>query len=215
MLKFLSITSLALITLGCSSNPWKANFQPNPMLDERFAAAPGVEIRQVEFERLQRYENAERNQRIESATNPADYTPEQQIAAKNRLLEALQIKERGDQIQILGWSRFADSTPFPQLRSDLEKFARTTGADVVVASSSYAGQTTRVVDYPLTSYSNYYTSVAGGARTGGRSRLYSTGGYSTTWVPTTVTENQYYHQAVFLRRTPTAPAPIPASEPSR
>jgi hypothetical protein len=82
-----------------------------------------------------------------------------------------------------------------------------------VVTSSYAGQTSRVVDYPLTSYSNYYTSVAG-SRAGTRSRLYSTGGYSTTWVPTTVTENQYYHQAVFLRRTPGAPPPIPSTQPT-
>jgi ferritin len=74
VLKILALASAVLLTLGCSSNPWKTNFQPNPILGERFSPAPDLELRQVEYERLQRYENAERAMRIESTTSPADYT---------------------------------------------------------------------------------------------------------------------------------------------
>ena len=189
---------LVILTLltGCAS-PWEKNFQPNPTLEQpgKYPPAQQVDVRVVEFERLTNYENKEREQRVQSATSPADYTPEQRAAAKNRLLEALQLKERGDEIQILGWSRFVETQPRDPRDSDLQEFARKIGADVVVTSIGYTGQVNRIVDYPLTSYSNFYTTGRG--RRGG---LYSGSSYSTVWVPTNITENQYYHQAVFLRR---------------
>jgi hypothetical protein len=147
----------------------------------------------VEFERLTNYENQERQERVQSATSPSDYSPEQRLAAKNRLLEALQLRERGDEIQILGWSRFMETQPLNLRDRQLREFAKKIGADVVVTSVSYTGQINRIVDYPLTSYSNFY----GRGRRGGS---YSESSSSTVWVPTAVTENQYYHQAVFLRR---------------
>ena len=190
---------LLLITVGCAS-PWEKNFQANPMLDHKPPPTQDVQLRTVEVERLRNYEDAERKERIESTTSPADFTPEQRLAAKNRLLEALQLRERGDDIQIVGWSRFIDSEPRDPNDPELREFARTIGADVVVTSIGYVGQVSRIVDYPLTSYSNYYTSVHGARR--GRGTLYSGSAYSTVWVPTPVTENQYYHQAVFLHRIP-------------
>jgi len=193
-----SIIMLTLLATGCAS-PWEKNFQPNPMLQHKFPPTQQVEVRVVEFERLEKYEQAEHKQRIESTTSPADYTPDQRLAAKNRLLEALQLRERDDEIEILGWSRFVDTQPRDPHDPKLLEFAQKIGADVVVASIAYTGQINRIVEYPLNSYSNYYTTVVGPR--GGRSSLYSGSSYSTVWVPTAVTENQYYHQAVFLRRT--------------
>jgi len=181
---------------GCA-NPWQKSFVPNPDQERKFPPAQQVEVRVVEFARLQNYENAERRERIQSSTSPADFTAEQRRAAKNRLLEALQLKERGDAIEILGWSRFVDSEAHDPRDPALLKLAAEKGADVVVASVGYVGQTSRMVDYPLTSYSNYYTTGVGRGR---RSALWSTGGYETTWVPATVVEKQYVHEAVFLRR---------------
>ncbi|HEY7089777.1 MAG TPA: hypothetical protein VH518_16895 [Tepidisphaeraceae bacterium] len=188
--------SLVLLLLtGCAS-PWEQNFQANPELgDTRFPPTQQVEMRVVEFDRLQRYEEAERKIRKESTTAPEDYTPEQRTAAKNRLLEALQLRERGDEIEILGWSRFAETQHLDLRGRDLSDFAKKIGADVVVASSAFAGPINRIVDVPLTTYSNFTTFA------GPRGRRVITGtGHTTTWVPTPVTEDQFYYEAVFLRR---------------
>src|ERR1051326_4460137 len=196
-LALLLIGSLSL--LGCAS-PWEKNYQRNPLLDRTFPPTQRVEIRVVPFERLANYENAEHKRRVDSATAPEDLTPQQRLEAKNRLLEALQLKERGDEIEILGWSRFADANP-PDLRGkELHEFARKIGADVVVASSGYAGQVTRMTEYPLSSYNDYYTTAIGPR--GRRGTAFTGTSYSTVWVPAMVTENQYYCQAIFLRRTP-------------
>ncbi len=192
---FTLIASTFLI--GCA-NPWEKGFDPNPELRGRsFPAAQQVDLRTVEFERLQNYEKAERKLRVESKVNPADFTTTQRTEAKNRLLEALQLQERGDDVQILGWSRFLDIDQHDLRGKSLLKFAEKIGADTVVATSAYAGQINRVVDYPLSSYSNYQTTVIGPRSR--RASVYSSSGYSTVWVPTNVTENQYFHEAVFLR----------------
>jgi hypothetical protein len=200
MLQSISAAILApalLLLVGCASS-WEKSFERNPMISEKAPPVQEVELRTVEFERLQTYEQAEKQLRVNSSTAPADYTPEQRLEAKNRLLEALQLKDRGDAVDILGWSRFADNEQIDLRDKKLLAFAQKIGADVVVASSAFAGQVNRTRDYPLTSYSNYYTTVTGPR--GRRGTFYSGSGYSTVWVPTTVTENQYIYQAVFLRR---------------
>src|SRR6266542_3599839 len=69
---FTLIASTFLI--GCA-NPWEKGFDPNPELRGRsFPAAQQVDLRTVEFERLQNYEKAERKLRVESKVNPADFT---------------------------------------------------------------------------------------------------------------------------------------------
>src|SRR5215217_5286413 len=106
----ITLIVLAVLITGCAS-PWEKNFQRNPTLESPAELPPThqVEVRVVEFERLTNYENKERAERVQSATSPSDYTPEQRIAAKNRLLETLQIKERSDLLEILDASPFADA----------------------------------------------------------------------------------------------------------
>ncbi|HEX8521746.1 MAG TPA: hypothetical protein VF669_05775 [Tepidisphaeraceae bacterium] len=191
------LLAFQLLMVGCAS-PWQKNFTPNRSLAQKFPPTTSVQLRTVEFERLQNYERREKDMRVHSTTAPEDFTAAERLAAKNRLLEALQLKERGDEIQVIGWSAFADSEQRDLQGKDLEELAEKIGADVVVASSAYAGHVNRVVEYPLTSYSNYYSNDFGRGRRGGRS--YSGSESSTVWVPTTVSEPQYYYQAVFLRR---------------
>ncbi len=188
------LVPLALIVflVGCAS-PWERNYQANPLVERKFPPTSRVDRRVVEFERLENYEKAERQRRVESPVSPEDYTEAQRLAAKNRLLEALQLPDRGDSIMILGWSRFADTDQL-NLRGDkLADFARKIGANVVVSSAGFMGQVNRIVDYPLTSYTNYYTY-------GHRSRGFYSTESSTVWVPTSVVENEYFYEAVFLRR---------------
>ena len=48
----------SMLLAGCAS-PWEQNFQPNPMLDAKFPPTERVELREVEFARLENYEKAE------------------------------------------------------------------------------------------------------------------------------------------------------------
>jgi hypothetical protein len=203
MLRGLGIVALTCVTclnVGCAS-PWEGNFVSNPEVDPRsFSPVDSVEVRRVEFERLQRYAASEKQRRIDSTTAPADLPEEDRTAAKNRLLETLQLRERGDQIELLGWSEFTDVQRLEPEDPRLEKFAKKIGADVVVVASEYAGKVQRTVDRPMTTYSSGYTTVGPGRR-GRGPRVVSYSDTSTTWVPMNVIEDQYFYTAAFLRRT--------------
>jgi hypothetical protein len=181
---------------GCAS-PWERSFVPSPFLEGRkFPKVEHVQIRTVEFERLQRYAAAEKKLRVESATAPQDLSPDEQLQAKNRLLETLQLPDRGEEVEILGWSEFVDVERMDANDPRLEEFARKIGANVVVVAAEYAGRVQRTIDRPMTTFSHGYTTAAG--RRGGRSISYSD--TSTTWVPVNVIEDQYFYTAAFLRR---------------
>jgi hypothetical protein len=194
-----AIACIALLTVGCAT-PWEANFQPNPALaGQQFAPTESAQVRTVEFERLQRYAQAERRQRVASTTAPEDLPADQKLAAKNRLLETLQLQERGDEVEVLGWSEFTESEKLEPRDARLQKFAQKIGADYVVIASDYAGQVTRTVDRPMTTYSHSYATVAG-PRGSKRPRTVTVSDTYTTWVPMNVTEDQYFYTAAFLRK---------------
>jgi hypothetical protein len=186
-----------LAAVGCT-NPWKSNFEPNPEVETRqLSPTEAVQVRVVEFERLQRYSADERSRRIASTTAPQDLPPEEQLAAKNRLLEALQLRERGDEIVLLGWSEFTWPAKL-EFDSQLQGFATKIGADYVVVASEYGGMITRTIDRPITTYSHSYATVTGPR--GRRGRVITYSDTHTTWVPTDVTEPQYFYTAAFLRK---------------
>jgi len=196
--------SLALFTLtvsfavGCAS-PWEHNFDRNEDLARsKLPATTSVEIRTIPFERYQRYVETERNRRIESTTAPRDFSPQEKLAEKQRLLETLQIKDPPDQIDVLGWSEFTSDERLNPRDPSLEKFAKRIGADRVVVASTYAGQVTRIEDRPVTSYSQGFTTFTRGR--GGRGRTVNYSDQSTTWVPMQVTRDQFFYEAVFLRQ---------------
>jgi hypothetical protein len=184
---------------GCAS-PWASNYQRNPSLDGRtFAPTDSVQVRTVEYERFREYAQRERQRRIESPTAPQDLSPDEQLAARRRLLEALQISDPPDQALVLGWSEFATTEQLDPNDKRLAQIARKIGADYVVVAQQYQGPVTSVVREPVTTYSHGYTTIAPGRR-GGRFRSASYSDTSTTWVPVQVTEDSYYTQAFFIRR---------------
>ncbi len=193
----IGVTLLAMLSGGCAS-PWQRNFEPNPALAGRkFAPTDSVQVRTVESERLQEYAADEHKLRVQSTTAPEDLSPQEKQAAKDRLLETLQLKERGDQIEVLGWSEFAASEKLSPNDHRLQEFAGKIGADYVVVASDYAGKILRTVERPMTTYSHSYTTVTGRR---GRGRTYLQSDTSTTWVPTQELEDQYFYTAVFLRK---------------
>jgi hypothetical protein len=202
----LTVALLALLLTfasGCA-NPWKEAFEPNPALGSaRFPkSTSAVTVRDVEFERLRQFTEGERERRITSATAPADRTPEEKLAAKNRLLEALQLPARGDQVTVLGSSQFVSAEPLkPQSDKKLRTFAQQIGADTVVVSASYLGQAQRMDTVPVTTYTNDSYIRYSFDRNGRRiPRTESVNSSSTTWVPMQVTEDQYAYHAFFVRR---------------
>jgi hypothetical protein len=185
---------VAIFSCGCATNPWQKSFQPNPLLEgQKFPPAESVQVRNVEFERLQRYSAQEKKIRVESTTSPADYTPEERAAAKDRLLEALQMRERGDEIEVLGWSEFESTQQLDSRSSMLSDFAKGIGADYVVVSSEYLGRVMTTVDRPLTTYSHVYA-------WGRRGHAYPLSYSDTTWVPMNVMEDRFLYTAAYLRK---------------
>jgi hypothetical protein len=193
------LASIAWLSGGCAS-PWQSSFEPNPAIEgRRFGPTESVQIRTVEPQRLQHYAQAERQRRVASSTAPQDLPPEQRLAAKNRLLEALQLQERGDEVEILGWSEFKSFEKLSPRDPRLEKFAKKIGADYVIIAADYAGKVARTIDRPLTTYSHSYVTVPGGR--GGRApRTIVRSDTSTTWVPMTVVEDEYFYTAAFVRK---------------
>jgi hypothetical protein len=185
---------IAIFSCGCASNPWQKSFQPNPLLEgQKFPPTDGVQVRNVEFERMQRYAEEEKRIRVESTTSPADYTPEERTAAKNRLLEALQLRERGDEIEVLGWSEVESTQQLDPRSNMLGDFAKSIGADYVVVSSEYLGRVMTTVDRPLTTYSHVYA-------WGRHGRAYPLSYSDTTWVPMNVIEDRFLYTAAYLRK---------------
>jgi hypothetical protein len=209
MIRLQSIFTLAalmflLLLAGGCANPWKEAFEPNPGL--RSAKYPPstatVAVREVEHERLEQFTQGERERRIASTTAPADRSPEEKLAAKNRLLEALQLPMRGDEAIVLGSSQFVTAEPLkPTTDKKLRDFARKQGADTVVFSTSYLGQAQRMDQVPVTSYSNDTYIRHSFDRNGRRVPVTeSVNSSSTTWVPMTVTEDRYAYHAFFIRQ---------------
>ncbi len=198
------VAAILLFLAGGCANPWKEAFDPNPELGSaQYPKFTGdVAVREVEYERLQKFTEGERQRRIASATAPADLSPQEKTAAKDRLLEALQLPARGDEAVVLGSSQFVSAEPLePRSDKKLRDFARKTGADTVVVSSSYLGQAQRMDTVPVTTYTRDTYIRHSFDRSGRRvPRTESVDSSSTTWVPMTVTEDQYAYHAFFVRR---------------
>ena len=201
-LYLLALVLLVTFAGGCA-NPWKESFEPNPELGSaRYPATASVAVRDVEYERLHKFTEGERERRIASATAPSDLSAQEKLAAKNRLLEALQLPARGDEAIVLGSSQFVSAEPLkPATDKKLRDFARKQGADTVVISSSYLGQAQRIDTVPVTTYTNDTYIRHSFDRNGRRvPRTESVNSSSTTWVPMPVTEDQYAYHAFFIRR---------------
>jgi hypothetical protein len=199
--KLFGLMILGLIVGGCAS-PWEANFDPNSdAVSAKFPASSSVEVRTIPFERYERYVQAERQRRITSTTAPQDLSEQERLAEKGRLLETLQLKDRADEIDVLGWSEFTYDEPLKPNDPKLVDFAKKIGADYVVIASTYTGQVTRTEDRAITTYSQGFTTFRRGRGAGRRGAFPSSySDQTTTWVPVQVTRDQYFYEAVYLRK---------------
>lgn len=203
----LAVLGMLILLAGGCANPWKDSFEPNRDLGgSQFSSTTlGEEdVREIEYERLQQYTADERQRRINSTTAPTDLSPEEQRAAKNRLLEALQLPWRDDEAVVIGSSQFVSTEPLkPRADKRLRAFAQKLGTDVIVFAGAYLGTAQRMENVPVTSYTRDTYISSGRARRGSRVSTYDSS--STTWVPMQVTEDRYANHAFFIRlrnRTP-------------
>src|SRR5438067_245965 len=120
-------TLLAFLILSCGgcASPWEKNFESSPeSAGQKSPPASSVEIRTIPFERWQAFVDREHRRRVESATAPSELRMQDQRAEKNRMLETLQVKERGDDIVVLGWSEFTSDEKLNPNDPRLQKFAQ-------------------------------------------------------------------------------------------
>lgn len=108
------------------------------------AGSPYVEIRSVEWQRIDSTLRELERQMAASNVDPDQWTPRQKSEAHATLIRALEIPEDPRRLEVLGRSDFATSADVRPTtavgRDQLEKLAGRVGADVVVWSSRAFGE---------------------------------------------------------------------------
>jgi hypothetical protein len=198
---------LSIVVLGCvcsvgCANEWERFYQAHPATKGKlFSPTDSAQVRTVEYERLSAFWKSEYERRLRSPIAVEDLPLADKIAEKNRLLETLRLRERNDEVAILGWSEFDSAHELSPSDERLGAFARKVGADYVVVSSHFAGQSEEVVAMPITTYtsSSGTASVYGRRGYAGTASVNSTG-TSTSYVPMQVARNHFLYTAMFIRR---------------
>jgi len=195
---------VALGFAGCQSSPWEGAYTGlrDPDAAERASrgeAAP-VRVRQVPWGRVRETLDAIEKDVAASDVHPDEWTPQRKLEAKAKLLKGLQVSESPESVQVLGRSEFRTTDRIaPETeegRAELERFAQSVGADMVVWSGQYLGKTERVVKEPITTYSS-------GSRSNWTRADRTTPGIfsetETTWVPVRVQMDELGYIAYFLK----------------
>lgn len=197
MKSFLGIVFLAGLTLiaGCETSRWRQGLVAGP--DRGVALSPevGVRVREVPWERVDAMLRQLHSDLAASDRHFDEWTPEQKLAHKAKLLQGLQISEPADTVSVLGQSEFKSTDTSVAGSNELMKLARELGADTVVRSSVYVGKADRIVQEPVTTYS----SGTAWWRDGDRRRPDSFSEQQTTWVPVRVQADETAYIAFFLR----------------
>lgn len=181
---------------GCASSPWKDSLVRGPDAAEGTGerGAP-VRVQSVPWERVEKTLGELRQDVVNSDTHPDDWSSEQRVAAKGKLLRGLQVQGEPSSVRLLGKSEFRTLNSL-NTNKDLEAVARSLGADTVVYSTRLLGKGTKVVDQPVTSF----TSGTFWERdSDGRHRPQSYSESNTTWIPIVVQADEVAAVAFYLR----------------
>lgn len=200
-----SAATLLVLALGGCSGPsvWQQTFVATPEgTGPALAEAAPVRVRKVPWDRMQ--QTLADLERDASATDvrPENWTPAQKADAKARLLRSLQFEVAPEATTILGRSEFRTTEtilPDGADRATLERFARSVGATDVMWSSRILGRTEKIVEQPVTSFSQ--GTFWGSGRRRDRDRWWSNS-YTesqTSWVPIRVPADDTGFVAFFLR----------------
>jgi hypothetical protein len=124
-----------------------------------------------------------------------EWTPDQQLVTKGKLLKGLQVTAPAERVQVLARSTFATTDPLPA-EDSLQALGAKLGATQVVWSTQVIGQTDKIVQSPASSssYGTRYRRNSDGDRDPD-----SFHESTTTWIPVRVTADQIGAIAYFLR----------------
>jgi hypothetical protein len=196
---------MAVFAFGGCSGPsvWEQTFVAVPEgAGPALAEATPVRIRKVPWDRMSQILADIEHDATATDVRPENWSPQQKAEAKGRLLRSLQFELPPEATTVLGRSEFRTTeTILPEGpdRASLERFARKVGATEVMWSSRILGRTEKIVEQPVTSFSN--GSFWGGGRRRDRDRWWSNS-YSetqTSWVPIRVPADDTGFVAFFLR----------------
>jgi hypothetical protein len=218
LLKMVGLVAAALAPASCGPTLWEQSFRsslhgsaaPTASPDSGTGLLAGAEVpkeqqptsvlvREIPWERMERVRGELRQQAASSATHPDDWPAEQQLAARAKLLEGLQVPTDPAKTDILGFSEFrtTDTVRPPGQDGSLAAFARRIGADRVVWSARVLGKAERVSQEPVTVYRDAHDWTWDPAE-----RRYRPGAVpdrTTGWVPVVVSTDETAWVAYFLR----------------
>jgi hypothetical protein len=174
---------------GCSS-VWSTYYKPNlPTTKGPHKQTESAQVRVVEPERMFGHLEEE-NRRINESNIALEDEPKQaRTERRGRFLLAIRLKEKPEDIVVLGYSSFFSPTVLDPRDGTLEAFARSLGADYAAVSSRFAGTGTRVISVPST------TAAYVGSPDGP-----SAWGTATTNTPMLVQQAYYEYVVFYLRK---------------
>lgn len=190
-----AVITLAATMLGACGSPWQAAYEG--VGKGVYPPTERVEVRLVPWERLSPALDGIQADIAASDTHPTEWTGDRLDAQRRTLLTALQVSEDPDRVEILGNSLFRTTDPLRASDTRLAKFARTLGADLVVASSVYTGKADRIVRERVTTES--WRSVPYKDKHGHR-RYRSEPYTESVSVPVVIEADEHAWAVYFLRR---------------
>lgn len=186
---------LLALGAGCHTSPWESGLARGPDTAAPRAEGTAVRVREVPWERVEATLAALRADVAASDVHPDEWPVERRAEHKVRLLNGLQISESAETVKVLGKSEFraVDRVVIPN--DELDRLARSLGADTVVWSSRALGKADRVVQEPVTWYND-------GTSAWGRADRGAFGEMRTGWVPVRVQVDETGYVGFFLRSNP-------------
>lgn len=187
---------------GCAGKSvWEQTFVGAPEASTAtLAPTVPVRTRSIPWDRMQKVLADLEHDAAGSDVHPDDWSADQKLQAKSKLLRGLQFGGDPSRTQVLGRCEFRTTEtirPDSADRAALEEFARKVGATDVAWSSKILGKTEKVENHPVTSNStgNFWGSHRDRDRWWDDNYSQST----TTWVPMRVPADDTGFVAYFLR----------------
>lgn len=155
---FRYVAMAALVMLGGCSSVWERSYESRVGVSaSALPARTDVTVREVPWSRVEEVLR-ELSAWWEQSDVPYEEWPaEKKHEADAKLLRALQVSEPAEQVQVVGRSSFKTVERVRPHAGQLEKFARSIGADTAIWASRYVGKSERVESQPM--YSSGYRHV--------------------------------------------------------
>lgn len=156
MLKYLA--AAALLMLGGCASVWERSFESRVgVAPAAMPARAEVAVREAPWSRVEEVLRELSAMWEHSDVPYEEWPPEKKRDADAKLLRALQVTDAVDNVQIVGRSSFKTVERVRPHAGELEKFARSIGADTAIWASRYVGKSERVESQPV--YSSGYRHV--------------------------------------------------------